>query len=179
MSETKTNSLHALVAQASKIEEMLAENSGQITEEIEQALAVVDLHLPVKVDNYRMTIDRFKKIGEFYAEKAAELTKIADGARAVVARVESNMLNAIKTLGVKEICGNAFKFTLVDNNPALVIEDENLIPGAFITIKTEEVTTVTIDKKRITEELKMGAPVPGAILTRGQRLKLGINKAGK
>jgi hypothetical protein len=173
MSENK--SLRALVTETARIEELLTDSLGELTPEIEQAIAVVDFHLPQKVDNYKMTIDRFELITNYYKEKAESFLRIAKGADKIVSRCHENLKEAMTRLELNEINGNDFSFKLVNNPPSADIPDDNEVPDAYAIIKQVR----TIDKKRVLDDLKLGVPIQGATLKRGQRVKPGIKKAGE
>jgi hypothetical protein len=173
MSENK--SLLELVSRAASLEEMLIQSGGEITPELEAELAITEISLPEKIDGYSLVIDRMDSIAEFYKRKADMILKLSRAASNVSDRCKFNLKSAMQTLGTEEILGFDVKFKLVNSNPSCVIDDESIIDGAYII--TETITKV--DKKRLTEDLKLGIPCAGARLERGVSLRQYANNPAK
>lgn len=169
------SSLIQLIDTASALERALVQSGGEVTPDIEKMLEVTDVQLPEKVDSYALVIDRMDSIERFYKTKAEMYLSLAKSAANVSSRCEANLKTAMQALGTTEIEGFDIRYVLVNSNPACVIEDESLIDGAYKI--TETVTKV--DKKRLAEDLKLGVPVPGAKLERGQSLRRYLNTPNK
>ena len=167
MNQVFNNSLVSLVDQASSLEKALIETGGEVTPEIEALLAVTDIQLPEKVDSYALVIDRMESISTFYKAKAEMFLRLAKSASNVSGRCEDNLKNAMLTLGTDEITGFDVKYKLVKGNPACIIDEEAKIDGGYKI--TETITKV--DRKRITEDLKLGVPVDGARLEYNKSLR--------
>ncbi len=167
-------SLIALVAGAADIERALIESNGEVTPDVEAMLAITEIHLPEKIDNYSLVIDRMESISEFYKAKAAEYVRLAKAASNVIARCESNLKIAMEAMHTDEILGHDVKYRLVKSNPKCVITDESKIDGAY---KITE-TIVSVDKKRLIEDLKLG-PIEGAQLESGYSLRRYLNSPAK
>lgn len=172
MSDQK--SLRELVSISTSIETALIENGGELTPEIEAALAVKDMQLPEKVDGYSLVMDRMASVADFYAQKAELFLRLSKAAESVIEKCKDNLKFAMTELKVDELQGHDFKFKLQNSAPAVIIEDESKISESYKVIKT------TIDKKKIGEDLKLGVPVEGARLERGQYVRqYANNKAAK
>ncbi|MBL0233213.1 MAG: siphovirus Gp157 family protein [Chitinophagaceae bacterium] len=81
---------------------------------------------------------------------------------------ETFVIDFMKANEVEELCGSKFLFRLVNNPPSVSVIDEKLISDDYKTI----VQTTKIDKKRISEDLKLGVAVNGCELVQGKRLKI-------
>lgn len=169
-----TKSLMTLVSESAALEAALIQSNGEVTPEIEALLAVKDLHLPEKVDNYALIIDRMDVVSAFYKAKAEEFLRLAKAASNVVDRCEDNLKVAMESMHTDEIQGHDVKYRLVQSNPKCVITDEAAVDAGY---KVTE-TITTIDKKRLIEDLKMG-PVGGAKLERGMSLRRYLNTPNK
>lgn len=169
MSET----LFALVATANGIENMLLETAGEITPEIEAALAVVDVNLPAKVDSYAFVIDRLEAQEAFWKLKANELYKIASSCKTARERIKDSIKDAISALGADEIRGNEVRFKMANSRPRLVI-DEDALPKEYMM----QIIHLEADKKRIEEDLKLGIPVEGATYQETKSLRTYAVNAG-
>lgn len=168
-------SLIALVSESAGLESALIESGGEITPAIESLLEIKDLHLPEKVDNYGLVIDRMQVVSAFYKAKADEYLRLAKAASNVVGRCESNLKIAMEAMHTDEILGRDIRYRLVRSNPACIITDDSKIDGAYKI--TETITKV--DKKRLAEDLKLGVPVEGAKLEAGYSLRRYLNSPTK
>ena len=173
MSDSKSLSL--IVSQVADLENQLIESGGLITEEIENALAIRDTHLPEKIDSYAAVIERFDLVEEHYKNKAAFYLGLAKSAGSVVERCKENLKASMKELGVSELIGNDVKYKLSPSNPTVLIASDDAIEGSY---KITE-TVVKIDKKKIAEDLKLGVPVVGARLQETFRLTKSANRKTK
>ena len=72
----------------------------------------------------------------------------------------------MQKLGTKKIETATGTFTIRNNTPSLIIEDENLIPQKFIT----HISSIKIEKNEIKKEMKNGAKIPGVHLETTQSL---------
>lgn len=86
-------------------------------------------------------------------------------ARATWVRVR--LLEFIKAQELPALQGDNHRFTIRQNPPAVNITDESALPSKYVTWDMAKV----INKRAIAEALKAGE-VPGAELTRGERLEL-------
>ena len=118
---TALKSLAVIISETAALEQALVDSQGEITPEIEAMLVVKDTHLPEKVDNYSMVIDRMNTIHAFYRAKAEMFTRMAKAADTVATRCESNLKLAMETLHTDEIMGNDIKYKLVRSNPSVII----------------------------------------------------------
>lgn len=157
----------SLVDQAAELEKQLLMSGGEITPEIEALLEAKEIHLPHKVDNYAGIMDRMDTVASFYKAKAEMYLRMAKAATNVSDRCSYNLKTAMQAIGSDEITGVDMRFKLVNSNPACVVEDEALIDASYKIIET----ITKLDKKRIVEDLKLGVPVAGAKLERGQSLR--------
>lgn len=171
MSESR--SLMEIVSITSNIETMLIEANGEITEEIENLLAIKDVQLPQKVDSYSLITDRFEKIEEYYKIKAAEFIAISKAAGKVQDRLKDGLKHAMQEMGINELKGFDYRFKLSATNPKVVIDDETQIEDSYCAfIKKPE-------SKRIAEDLKLGIPVKGARLEQSYSLRKYLNRGDK
>ena len=103
--------------------------------------------------------EKCKEISNFYAEKA----KKADERKKTL---KNMIMEAMKGLKLKRIETETGTFTIRNNTPALVIDNESLIPNRFITI----VQTNKIEKNEIKKAIKNGEDVAGVHLENSESL---------
>ena len=103
--------------------------------------------------------EKCKEIANFYAKKA----KYANEKKKILKEL---ILGAMQRLGAKKIETATGTFTIRNNTPSLIIEDENLIPQKFIT----HISSIKIEKNEIKKEIKKGIEIPGVHLETTQSL---------
>ena len=103
--------------------------------------------------------EKCKEIADFYAKKA----KYANEKKKMFKEL---ILEAMRKLGTKKIETVTGTFTIRNNTPSLIIDDENLIPQKFTTF----VQTKKIEKNEIKNEIKKGIKIPGVHLESTQSL---------
>ena len=103
--------------------------------------------------------EKCKEIADFYAKKA----KYANEKKKMLKEL---ILGAMQKLGTKKIETATGTFTIRNNTPSLIIEDENLIPQKFIT----HISSIKIEKNEIKNEIKKGIDIPGVHLEVNQSL---------
>lgn len=88
-----------------------------------------------------------------------------------VASLKAYMLNSMQLAGVKKIEGPYLRIGIRDNPPAVDVFDPAQIPAEYM--KTPEPPPPAPDKPAIKAAIQAGNEIPGARLTRGQRLDIG------
>ncbi|AMD94546.1 siphovirus Gp157 family protein [Leptotrichia sp. oral taxon 847] len=103
--------------------------------------------------------EKCKEIADFYSKKA----KYANEKKKMFKEL---ILEAMQKLNAKKIETATGTFTIRNNTPSLIIDDENLIPQKFTTF----VQTKKIEKNEIKKEIKNGVEIPGVHLETTQSL---------
>jgi len=165
--------LSDLVILSAEIEALLVDSQGEITEAIENKLALRDELLPAKVESYAHIMEKMKALQQLYAKKANEFFKVAESCENIVDKLVERVDKAMTEMGVDQFDGIDSTFKRVKNPASLVITDESLIPESLLSIipaRTEP------NKQAIKEALKGGEIIPGVELRQTTRIKLGIKK---
>lgn len=115
--------------------------------------------LELLLKDLELKAEKCKEIADFYAKKA----KYANEKKKMFKEL---ILGAMQKLGTKKIETATGTFTIRDNTPSLIIEDENLIPQKFIT----HISSIKIEKNEIKKEIKNGVEIPGVHLETTQSL---------
>lgn len=90
-----------------------------------------------------------------------------------LAHVRDYLLGAMQATGIKKIEGPMLRLTVRDNPEALDVFDERQIPAEYFTTpEPPPPPPPKLDTARLKDDLKAGVIVPGARLTRGQRLEI-------
>lgn len=169
-----TQTLMVLVNEAMNLEKMMIESGGEITPEIEAALAVKEVSLPEKVDGYSYILDRMSDMEEHFKARAEFFKEAAKHCKAAHERLTYNIKYAMQEMGTNELQGHDVRFKLAPTQGTLAIQDEEMVPVEF----KKEIITTEIDKKALKEALVKGE-VPGATLTPGFSLRTYANTATK
>lgn len=149
-----------------QLAEILEDNGGELTEEIEKQLTINKSELEVKGVNYAYVIKKMLYDAELCDKEIDRLTKLRKSKQGTVDRLKNSILNAMNIYGITKIEGETIKISLRNNASTLSISDEKLIPRKFMVKKVE----VLPDKKAIKEALNNGAKVKGVELKESKSL---------
>ena len=106
-----------------------------------------------------MKEEKCNEISRYYAEKSKETKEKKEALKIMI-------METMEKLGVKKIETSTGTFTIRKNAPALIIEDDRLIPWEFKTI----VQQTKIEKAEIKKALKDGVEIGGVRLESSQSL---------
>ena len=163
----KDETLFQLVQLSHQIQQALVESMGELTPDIEKAIAKLHEKMPNKADGYHHIIEDLKSQAEVWNNRAAVLTRIAKAFISYTDRLKYTVKMACLEMGVEELVGNDFKWKLVNNAPSLIIDNDGLIPAKF----KEVVQTTKLRSDLIKEALKNGEVVPGAHIESGSHVR--------
>lgn len=174
---TEKKSLNDLISEASSIMEEVIENDGELTADLELIHSANEQALANKVETYGFVMDQFEMADALCEAKIAEWQARRAGLAKGRERMEDRLMAAMDTLGVEDLSGHDVTFYLQKNAPKVVVEDEALLDATY---KVEKIT-VSIDKRKLSEDMKQGLPIPGVRLEQGRhlRMKLASPKAVK
>lgn len=128
-------------------------------ESIELLLEEKSEQLELILKELEIKEEKCKEIADFYARKAKQANEKRKALKELI-------LGVMQKLNAKKIETATGTFTIRNNTPSLIIEDENLIPQKFIT----HISSIKIEKKEIKKEIKNGVEIPGAHLETTQSL---------
>jgi molecular chaperone GrpE (heat shock protein) len=158
------SSLYHIASEYLAIADQLEESGGEITPDIEQALAINREQLQEKAGNYALVIKDFEHKNAAVDEAITELKKSRQKA---MESLKNRLKSAMELYGVERIESDFVKLSF-RKSEAVEIESEDLIPPIF----KEQVVTEKIDKTAIKAALKGGTEVPGARLDKRQNLQI-------
>lgn len=139
--------------------ELDQETINDTRESIKYLLEEKSEQLELILKEQEMKEEKCKEISRYYAEKAKETKDKKDAFKRMI-------METMENLGVKKIETATGTFTIRKNAPALIIEDNRLIPEKFKTIVQE----TKIEKTEIKKALKDGAEIEGVRLESSQSL---------
>lgn len=165
------NSLYSLVNEAQALFEVLSENNGELTPELEAKLTNLEVNLPIKIDAYNVILERAEIEENYWKKKAESMLAVAKGCKNIRERLKEQLKLSAIHLGKSELVGNDVKFKISNSKPKLIVNESEIE-----SIYKFDVVTTEIDKKRITEDLAIGVPVRGAFLEETKSIRSYVNK---
>lgn len=165
------NTLQTLTIQADRISQIILENGGELTPDLERELSAIETGVAQKIDSYDFVIDSLEKRAEFFKDQATRRLVVARGMEKAASYLKDNIKAHMIRLGTTDAVGEEVRFKLSQSKPKLVI-DEIALPADFKMIVSELVP----DKEKILATLGLGESVPGAQLVPTHSLRRYINK---
>lgn len=115
--------LYELTAEQARIEDLLEENGGEITPEIEEALTLTAEALPKKVDGYGVLIRQFAAAEAACDAEIKRLQGLKKTAQNAQRGMKDRILYAMQTFGFDKLAGETTKFSTRASKAVDVNED--------------------------------------------------------
>lgn len=161
-----------LVEEAARLESMLIDSGGEISEQLEAELRSWETDFESKVDGYGVIMERFELSAEHWKRKASQMAQTAKQLDNMVKRLKDRLRFGMVGLGRDVVAGEEYQFKLAKSAPKVVIEDESVIPTACM----EKQEKWIISKTKIKDALIAGHHIPGAYLEENWSLRRSIKK---
>jgi len=156
--------LYQISEEQRRIEAMLEESAGEITPEIEAALAVNETNFMEKARDYGFAILRYKAFIDAIKSEKARLDGLKKSAESAVARMEERIVEAMQQFDRPKVEMDTIKLSL-RRSERVIIDDENAVPADCKTVK------VDINKTELKRHLKAGEDC-GAHIEENQSLQI-------
>ena len=159
--------LYGITAEMNAILSLIEEGGGELTPELEQALAINEDQFVSKAEDYGHAILNLKAMaGAAKAEKErlASLQKFYENAQK---RLTDALSNAMQLFGQDKVENATMRLSL-RHTTATEVDDLDAIPMEFKTTKVE----VVADKTAIKKAIQQGEDVPGAHLVENVSLQI-------
>ena len=147
-----------------RINAMLEETGGELTPEIEEALAVNEANFVTKAESYGYAILHYKAVIAAVKAEKDRLDAIKKTAENAVARMEERIVAAMQQFDKPKVEADTLKLSL-RRSERVIIDDENNIPSDCIAVKTE------VNKTEVKRHLKAGEII-GAHLEENHSLQI-------
>ena len=144
-----------------QVEEM----EGEITPELSEQLAINEEQLQTKSISYVAVIRQREALNELVSNEIKRLQAIKKRNDMLIYNLENRLLDAVKTFGNFE--SGLTKFG-TRKSESIEVEDVNLLPTEFKTIKVTE----TADKTALKKAIKEGQVIKGVKLKENMNLKI-------
>ena len=159
--------LYGITAELNAILAAIEDNGGEITPEIENALAINEEQFATKAVDYGHAILNIKAMAaaaKAEKDRIAGLQKFYENTQK---RLEGALSNAMQVFGQDKVENATMRLSL-RHTTATEVDDLALLPSEFKTTKVEEVA----DKTAIKKAIQGGASVPGAHLVENISLQI-------
>lgn len=168
----EAKSLGDLVAQSQFIERLVIEAGGELTPELESALAEFERDITDKASSIQFVRERIESEAEFWKKKADKYQAIAKSLSNASKRLSERLKFAMSSAGLTELKDADNRFKLIDMPPKLTILDQSFLPSEYMT----ETIVREPDKLKIKTELQAGKKIPGCALEEVKALRVYANK---
>ena len=125
---TKSMSLYDLQALAFRTELELEDSGGELTPEIEQALATTEVEIPRKVDAYKGYLDFLEARADQLQQTIKSLQNKKKAVENANKRVREYVKLTMGAFGLRKIKGDVYTATLTERDGIEVNEEEILAP---------------------------------------------------
>lgn len=151
---------------ASIVEE-LEENGGELTEDLEQRLAINGDNAAEKVESYCKIIRNLEASVSAKLDEAERIKNSASRDNVTIDRMKNALRTFLIATDNRKFTAGSFVVGLRKSS-AVNITDENIIPAEYVWTKT----TTNIDKVAIKNAIKNGTEVPGAEIKENTNLTI-------
>ena len=143
---------------------MLEETGGELTPELEEALAITEQNFVSKAENYGKAILHYKQMVAAAKAETDRIKAIQKTCENAIARMEERLRDAMILFDKPKVEMATLKLSL-RKSERVVIDDENNLPADCIVVKTE------VSKTEVKRHLKAGETI-GAHLEENQSLQI-------
>lgn len=160
-------SLYSIEKSQLELVEALIDNGGELTEELEAALALNRDNLEVKGTNYGFIIKQLKAEVSIIDAEIERLNALKKSRVKSIERLENNLSVAMQIFDIDKIESPVMKISF-RKSESVEIDDVNLIDKKYINVKTTE----TPDKAAIKDAIKAGEIVIGAHISVNKNIQI-------
>lgn len=157
--------LSNLLMDSAQLEAALLAADGEINEQIEELLAVREIKVPQKIEQYKYRIDRFRLMADYLKSQREQLAKLEKSFNSAADRIEDGLLNAMDAHELQFLDGIQYEVTIKQNPESVVIDNAEMLSTEYTKTKIEP------DKTAIKKAIQSGVEVSGARLERGRKIQ--------
>lgn len=158
-------SIFQIAEEYRNLENQLIESGGELTPEIEEALAINQANLTTKAENYAMIIRKYEGMGDVIDAEIKRLQTMKKTSQNLVTRLKDALTFGMKSCEVEKVEVGTFKIGF-RKSTSVMVDDEAAIPNEYIKVST------SVDKKALGDALKAGLVISGAHLETKQNISI-------
>ena len=160
-------SIYEIEVKHLQLAEILEENGGELTLELEEELAINEADLQTKGVAYSFVIKDIKATVNQIDEEIKRLAEMKKSKNKAIERLENSLSTAMQIFGVEKIETPIVKISF-RNSESVEITNESQLDEKFTITKT----TVSPDKVAIKTAIKNGEFVEGAVIVYNKNLQI-------
>lgn len=145
----------------------IEENDGELTPEMEEALAINEQDHAAKLEAYGGIIANYLAEADACKAEAERLKAKAERAKKAAERLKETILYFLTATDRRKAAGGLWTFS-VRESEAVQVTDESAIPEQWWRVKT----TREVAKIDIRAAIKAGSDVPGCVIVRNKSLTI-------
>ena len=164
---TSLPSLYTISADMMALISQLEDNGGELTPEIENALAITEEQFVAKSEDYGHAILNLKAMAAAAKAEKDRLAALEKFYKNALERIQGALVNAMDVLDHPKVESPSMRLFL-RRTKATEVDDVTLLPSDLKTVKVEEVP----DKAAIKAAILEGREVPGAHIVENVSLQI-------
>jgi hypothetical protein len=165
----------------------IEEAEGELTPEMEQALALTEEEFEDKAVSYGFVVKTFEDAEEIITNEIKRLTALKQKAAKRAETFKARLDEAMRQFGIEKISTPTLSLSYRKSSPVELADEfeDNFLSNVSIEITAKEGapdeikqlieyfdTKVAVSKKRIGDALKVGADIPGASTVEKKNLQI-------
>jgi hypothetical protein len=185
--QLQTKSMYHIRAEHLGLLKEIEEAEGELTPEMEQALALTEEEFEDKAVSYGFVVKSFEDVEEVLAKEIKRLTDLKAKAAKRAETFKNRLDEAMRQFGIEKIDTPILKLSFRKSNPVELAEDfeDKFLENVSIEIVPKEGAPAevarlieyfdvkpSVSKKRIGEALKTGLKIPGAATIEKKNLQI-------
>ena len=159
--------LYGITNEMQQLLRLIEENEGEMTPEIENALAISDDNFAAKSEDYGHAILSLKAMAAAAKAEKERLASLEKFYKNALERIQGALVNAMDVLDHPKVETPSMRLFL-RRTKATEVDDVTLLPSDLKTVKVEEVP----DKAAIKAAILEGREVPGAHIVENVSLQI-------
>lgn len=156
------NTLYKITYELIETMELVFDNNGELTPELESQLNNIETMLTEKTDNIVGWVEYQEDVLRLITEKIGDLNELKKKISSRMKKFDEYVEGCLIASGKDQLIGDTKKIKVNKRRDVVNIYDEKLIPFEYLTTKTE----TSVNKKEIMDALKKGIEVSGATITK-------------
>ncbi len=144
--------LRNLLVESAQLEEQLISTCGELTPELEESLALRDIHITSKVANYMLLLDRIEMEADHLYSRGQKFLMASKSLTGLRERLLSRVRQQMIEHGLTELDGLDEKFKLAANKGKLMVSETAEIPKSFFV----ETISSELDKTKLKDAVQRG-----------------------
>lgn len=158
-------SLYRISQEQQALNELLFEAEGELTPELEEALAINEANLAIKAENYATSMAMFAASVEAAKAERKRLDAYIKRAENAQERMKVALATALETFGLDRLEVGTYRISF-RKSEAVIVDDEQAVPNDYVIVEAK------INKAKLKADLKEGLVVSGAHLETRKNIQI-------